>query len=268
MSVWAKPFPASAAQAIAAGLEFDVTTQHLLMVGRAQGTVDFGGPTSPVPAGLFVAAFDDNGAPVWVASCGGGSTDGSGIAVGHGGHIAVIGSIQGSATCGTQSVSSVSPSAQSILIVTLDGSGNALLAQAWGDTSSSPSSQGEPRLTAATDGKLWLAWVASGKVRVGMGAQTTVLSQVNEKLAIASLDSSGLNPLVRFYGDGQQEIGSLTTDSARNLLLIGTNHGTIDLGSGALSATNGGEILVGSWDEHFAPGWSTQYGSDSRCRRR
>jgi hypothetical protein len=145
---------------------------HLALAGPFQGTLSFGGTTTPLQsAGLddvFVAKIDLAGTPQWAARFGDPEDQiAYGVALDPGGNVVVTGSMQGTATLGASTIRSAG--GDDVVLAKLDPDGKPLWIERFGD----PSDQVGTALTtvlAGTSYDIVLVGNFAGQIDLGAGA--------------------------------------------------------------------------------------------------
>lgn len=231
--LWAKRF-GSTGNDHGAGLAFD-QGGNVYLTGYIDGTVSFGGASSPITsAGLldaFIARFDNNGNAIWVRDVGGSNFDqGFGIAVTRGGTVYATGTFMGTADfdpgSGTQNLTDAGLYNNGY-VLKLDVNGNF----AWVRQISS--AQDVAALTLALD--------SSGNVAVGGGfngsatfGNVTLNTAGSNDAFIASYTSTGtLRWAKGLGGTSDDHMESVAFDASGNIYGAGYYRTSADLDPGA-----------------------------------
>jgi hypothetical protein len=241
------------------------SSDNVLVTGIFGGTLDFGcGPMSATNPSLFLAKLDPAGNCLWSKNGAGNNFQvGNSVATDPAGNVFVAGEFAGAIDFGGGPLTSAGMN--DIMLAKFDPSGAHLWSQRFGNANGNESCRsiacdaaGHVTLTAVVNctppNKFDPPCVATidfgGGPLVGAGGTDIVL---------ADFDASGAHQWSKLFGDAaSQQSAYVTTDSDGDRLCYGSLAGTIDFGTGPMTAP--GLFLV-----RFSPSgsaeWGTQYGS-------
>jgi hypothetical protein len=257
--LWAKTFAGATG---IGGVAYDGGTHHVIAAGSTRKVTDFGAPSGPVQAGVFVATFNKSGSVVWANGCaqsGAGASTGP-VAVDSNGNVTVTGTFAGSLTCGSNVLTSSSPSTFSIFAVQFDALGQQRWALEWGDRSSG-TKQNEYvyGIAAAPDGSVWLTGQLNGLGKLTDGSLITTAG--NGDFLMLKVDSSGHVVRGGGYGDGAAQQGqAVAVDAKGNVYASGQSSGSIDFGDGPHHAIGQQDVVLAAFDSEGAVLWSQDFG--------
>jgi hypothetical protein len=210
----------------------------VVVVGRFQGTVDFGGGplTSAGGDDVFVARFLGNGAFVWAARFGDAADQrANAVALDMAGNVFLVGRFDGTLDVGKTSLTSAGGG--DAFVAALDKSGNPLWARSFGDD--------------APQEALAVASTPSGDVTIGGKLQGTadfgggdVTSAGGDDAFLVELDVAGSFLWAKTFGDGaEQQVLGVAADAGGAVWATGSAAGTVDFGGGPLVA-QGDDVFV------------------------
>lgn len=220
--------------------------------------------TSAGQQDVFVAKYNSSGTLQWLRSGGGTGADiGNGITVDNQGNVIVTGEFAGTATFGTQSLSSMNGSTD-VFTVKYDAAGNVLWAK-----------KGSAHLT---DRGLDVSSDASGNIFItGQFSDTITFDQVHinnmvNAIFVVKYDASGNEVWFRRIGGGSYNIAnSITCDANNKVLITGDFQGTITFygtTNSNLSALYSDAILLARYDNSGSLEWSSSASSESQVTSR
>lgn len=199
----------------------------VLLAGYLVGTLDFGcGALSAVGLDdIFIVSFDAAGACIWSERFGvaGQSQDIDSLAVDGSGNVLIAGVAYGGLVFGTDPLSGY-------FIAKFDSTGAPL----WSKSFAASSNSSFPTLAVDPSGNIVLAGSFSTTVNFGGG---TLTSAGSTDAFVAKFDPSGAYDWAKSYGDdNEQAANTVATDSCGNIFVAGGFGGTIDFGTGILTA--------------------------------
>lgn len=211
---------------------------EVVVVGRFQGEVDFGGGKLASAGGddVFVARFLANGAFLWADRFGDAADQrANAVAIDLAGNVFLAGRYEGALDVGKNAL--VAEGGGDAFVAALDKSGNPLWARSFGDASPQEA--------------LAVASTPSGDVTVGGKFQGTasfgggdVASAGGHDAFLATFDVSGAFLWARTFGDvAEQQILAVAVDAGGAVWATGSAAGTVDLGGGPLVA-QGDDVVV------------------------
>lgn len=236
------------------------------ITGFFYGTATFGTQTlvSTGVQDVFVAKYDNSGAFVWATSAGGAGSDiGNGINVDNAGNVVITGEFAGTATFGSQTLTSMNGSVD-IFTAKLDANGNFLWAK-----------KGSAHLT---DRGIDVACDPSGNVYVtGQFTDTitfdnTHLNNTYNAIFVVKYNSSGSEQWFRRIGAGTMNVvHGIAVDVSSNVYLTGDFSGNvIFFGSPnvTLSEPYPNGIFLAKYSSSGSLLWTASDGSDSEVSSR
>jgi len=207
--------------------------------GEASGTVDFGsGPlTAEGAPSAFVVKYDQQGTSVWGhVSKGSGMAATHAVAVGPSGAVAAVGSFQGGFDFGGGLL--MNPDIDDAWVTMFTAAGAHTYTKRFGDQSL----QSVEGAILTANGDVVIAGNFQGIIDLGGGPMTSV---DGFDIFVARLDSAGCPVWQRSFGGAgiQSLIGMSTDPTSGNALLTGAFSGSVDFGTGALTA-QGDDVFV------------------------
>lgn len=251
-SLGIEPFQGSATVAVAPGGD-------VVLAGTFGGSIDFGTGAFNAPGeGLYMARFDATGKPLWAhAYTGGAGLVPGQVAIDPAGGVLWIGSFQGFLDLGNGKLGVAGES--SAFVARVDADGQTAWSAAWNG--------GNPRATSVAVGPGGAALVTGqfeGKLQVG---QELLFGGAATSAFVAQLDPSGAVVHAQaLSGSGSCAGRSATFDAQGNGLVTGSFDGTIDLGTGPLSAESAGAAFLVSFDASGKALWSEAVGGTGPSR--
>lgn len=221
---------------------------------------------------LFVARVDDSGHALWAKRFGDDARQVEfdapinpqngvhGVTVDPQGHVVVAGHFRGTVDFGGGPL--VSPGGErDIFVVEFDGSGNHLWSRSFGGAAGNGAAHG---VITDAQGNVYVTGAFTGTIDFGGGAlvQPSIGGSDESGLFLVKLDVSGNHVWSRRYNSGTaQSLGSeAALDPQGNVLLTGYFGGTVDLGTGPLTAQGDRDALVAKLDPAGTTLWSKRYG--------
>lgn len=216
----------------------------VLVAGRMDGMVDFGGGRVGTGNGLFLTKLTAAGGFVFARAFAATGTQVKRSRVGAdaAGNIYVAGSFSGSLDVGGGAVAS--RGSFDVYVAKFDPSGRLLWHREYGDAVN----QEVTDLAVDAAGNVALIGVFDGAVDFGGGALTSMGGDtfVGGDMFVATLSTDGAHRFSARYGDAQPQRGqTIAIDAAGDLVVAGTFRGTLDLGSGPMTSAGGTDIFAG-----------------------
>ncbi len=222
------------------------------VTGKFNGTVTFGSQplTSNGYADIFVAKLGPNGNWLWAAQAGGTNDDhGYGIAVDGAGNAHVTGYFNGTATFGSQTLTTIG--GNDIFVAKLDPSGNWLrIVQAGGTGGETGRS-----IVMDSEGNAWVTGDFTGTTTFGSHTLTSSGFGYGtyENIFVAKLDPSG-NWLWAISGITSNGGKGIALDGADNACVTGYFGGTATFGNDSLTASGTSDIFIARLGIHPGAG--------------
>jgi FlgD Ig-like domain len=229
---------------------------NVIVTGRFEGTVDFGGGplTSTGSGDMFVAKFDANGNHIWSRHFGDVAEQaGTSISTDAVGNVFVTGGIQGTVDFGGGPLTSAGD--YDIVVAKFDANGNHQWSQRFGDANF------QLFIFVAVDGTGNVAISGSfdGEVDFGGGP---LASAGGSDIFVAKFDADGTHLWSRHSGDEHQQSGGLVSaDASGSIVITGWFWGTADFGGGPLTSAGGYDIFVAKFDADGDHLWSKRFGN-------
>ncbi len=252
--LWNKRFGDAAEQR---GTAIDLDAQNnIVIVGRATGTVDFGGGglTCLTNSDMYYAKYDPNGAYLGAKVFGtAGSHDALDVAVDNAGGIIIVGRIAGTIDFGGGTLTAVGASNDAVL-VKLTSAGAHVFSKVFGDD------QDQAIHAVAVDAanNIFVTGRMVGTADFGGGVLT---SAGLRDIFVAKFDSAGNHVWSKRFGAAADDTpNDLTVDGAGNVYVVGNFNGTVDFGGGALIGTGGMEAFIAKFDTNGNHLWSKRFG--------
>ncbi|MBW2736741.1 MAG: SBBP repeat-containing protein, partial [Deltaproteobacteria bacterium] len=230
---------------------------NITLVGRFQGTVDFGGGplTGAGDYDVFVASYTTDAVHRWSKAFGGPTRDYSfGIAVDNEDNTVITGHFQGSANFGGNVLTSAG--SNDIFMASYDSKGAHRWSRGLGGT------EDDQGRAVATDGSgnITITGLFHGSVDFGAGP---VVGGLSSDVFVASYDASGAHRWSRGAGGVMADIGhGVTVDSGGNVTVTGGFWGTANFGGDPLIDADNGDIFVASYTTKGAHRWSKAFNSN------
>ena len=205
----------------------------IVVAGEVAGSLDFGGGplTSAGQGDVFVAKLDAGGHHLWSARFGDADEQyAEHVAIDASGDIAVIGSFCGNVDFGGGPLACTG-GGHDVFVAVFDGSGHHLWSKSFGSPGTIEDGWG---IAFDASGNVLVTGGAEGAIDFGGGAAPP---EGEQSIFVAKLDPLGGFLWSKRVGDPLEQIGfAVTTDAAGDVLLTGRFEGTIDFGSGAMTA--------------------------------
>ncbi|PKN73855.1 MAG: hypothetical protein CVU50_01325 [Candidatus Cloacimonetes bacterium HGW-Cloacimonetes-3] len=234
---------------------------NTLLTGWFQNTASFG--TYTLTSGgsddIFAAKLDSTGNWLWAVRAGGTSgARGIGIAVDGDGNALMSGAFWGTASFGTQTLTSSGGS--DIFAAKLGTSGNWL----WAVKAGGDGSDFGRGIAVDGYGNAFLTGHFSSLATFGY---STLHSSVNQEIFVAMLDGSGFWVGALSAGGTLVDYGSgIAVDGSGNVYLTGEFEGTASFGDNTLTSSGGFDIFAAKLDPGFSWLWAVQAGGTQNDR--
>lgn len=234
---------------------------NAFVTGLFQETANFGNTnlSAQGESDLFVAKYDSTGGLVWARRAGGNDFDeGHGVALDAAGNAYLTGYFNGTATFGSQSLTSFSVS-NAVFVAKCDGNGNFLWARKAGGNFDA---EGNAIAVEGTTN----VYVVGAFAGTATFATTNIVGAGPNGLSdafLAKYDSAGNFLWVRKAGgNGIDEAFSVASDPSGNVALTGKISGAAAFGSINLTG-NGADIFVAKYDRDGNVLWARKAGGNS-----
>ena len=228
---------------------------NVLVTGRFQGTVDFGG--GPLVAGglgdVFVAKYDPTGAHLWSQSFGDTlAAIGRRIAADGTGNVFVTGLFEGTIDFGGGPL--VSAGMPDIFVVKFNAAGAHIWSKRFGYT------QFDTGWGIGVDaaGNVFVSGAFRERVDFGGGLLSSAGSG---DIFVAKYTPAGAHIWSQRFGDtGSDASFGLGVDGAGNVIVTGSYAGTIDFGGGPLVSAGSQDMFLATYDPTGTHVWSQRFG--------
>ena len=248
--IWGKSFGAPGVAGRVRAVATDATGAATLY-GDVSGSMSFGGAPLAGPC-IYVAKISDNGDVLWSKGFGS-NAGGKALAVTPAGDIVIGGSFQSSDIdfgTGVFHNGTFNPNAFIAELSGIDG------AAIW---SRAPCSDGTSacevgNLAIDLNGTLHMAGTFSGSIQPGSAPKLTALGSQDVILAQIALDGTVVRQKQIGGAQSSVSLAALAADAAGNALVAGSLYGTVDLGDGDVSSTNGADFVV-QYAPNHSFGW-------------
>ena len=236
--VWAKSLGDTAAEQKALGVTSD-KDGNVYVVGYFKGSIDLGGGMVTADAGKqdgFVVKYSPAGAYTWSKVWPATDISAVDVAVDATGDVYVLGNFKGATNFGGKDLDA--GVANDVFVVKLDKTGAHQWSHAFGEKNKS-----EEATSLALDAdKPVLLGTFTSTIDFGGGALT---SQGGFDIFLAKLDAAGCQIHANAYGGPMlQRAETLALDGSANIVFGGSFDGSVDFGTGALTATATDAYLV------------------------
>jgi hypothetical protein len=231
---------------------------NVIVVGRMEGTVDFGGGplTSAGSSDIFVAKFDGDGNHLWSQNFG--DEDGQwcqDITVTSVGDFILTGGFNGAVDFGGGPLTSAGGA--DVYLVKFDSGGNHIWSQCFGDDDH----QDGMSVTTDGSGNVSMTGLLMGTADFGGGPLT---SSGDSDIFVASFDGDGNHLWSQRFGSTDIDLGlGIAADTHGNVLLTGGFTGVADFGGGPLFGVGGMDIYLAKFDGDGNHVWSRRFGGQS-----
>jgi hypothetical protein len=231
------------------------------ITGGIDGAINFGGGS--IPAGVFVAKFNMNGAHVWSKGCGGTTTSprstGYGLDVDAQGNVLVTGTFGGTISCEIGK-SATSAGGSDVFVIRMSGTnGGPIWLKGFGDVTNTQAGWG---ITATSEGDALVTGSFFGGINFGGG---TVTADSSGSLFVTRLAAANGAHLWTTKGGNTTDGNDIAVDATNNAYVIGSYAGATTVGSAPLDPAGGTtDILFAKLDATTgnAP-WARGYGNTS-----
>lgn len=228
----------------------------VLFTGRLEGAITYeGGALNAVLLDVVVAKYDFAGNHLWTRIFGDSNhQEGSGIATDENNNVFLIGSFMGTLDLGSNPLSSAGD--WDAFVAKLDAAGNHVWSKRFG--AEGTDSGWEIALDNA-QGVIVTGVLNDGPADFG-GAPLTAAG--GDDAFLARLEQTTGNHLwSQCFGDGDNQVGThVTTDSTGNVVLVGRNDGTINVGGDAISSAGDVDVFVVKFGPSGNHLWSKGFG--------
>jgi hypothetical protein len=226
----------------------------VLVTGRFGFTADLGQGIAISNGGndIFAMRLSGAGQTVWASTFGGPSDDSGSDIVGDGqGGAFVLGGFQGTADLGLGNVTSAGSG--DVFVIKLSSTGQPV----WVKTYGGPVSDSATSIAADGQGNAVFVGAFEGTVDLGLG---NVTSNGGRDIYVIKLTSSGQTTWVKtFGGPGNESAQGVDTD-AQGVLVSGAFPGTVDFGTGPVTAKGMLDAYVVKLDGAGQTSWVRTYG--------
>lgn len=237
--LWSKSFGDSADQFVA-----DVATnadRDIYVTGNMSGSIDFGGPTivSSGVSNTFVAKLDRDGNHIWSKCFGGdGVQESTGIAVGAGGEVALVGNFTNNVVFEMGS-ERLSEGLSDIYVVRYHNDGTLAWNVRFGDTGA------QNVYSVSMDGADNTVLTGGFLGSVDFGNAMPHLSAGAADIFVAKLNVSGSHVWSHHFGDNKDQFGrDVAVDRLGNVFLAGDFYGAVSFGGSPLESTTSTDVFV------------------------
>ena len=251
------------------------SSDNVLVTGNFAGTLDFGcGPmtSSGVQGDMFVAKLSPTGSCLWSKRAGDTEfQNGFSVATDPADNVFVAGEFKGAIDFGGGPLTSLGST--DIFLAKLDPTGAHLWSQRFGSAAGTETSHS---IACDAAGHVSLAGVAHcsppGKfdppcvANVDFGGGPLVGAGSND-IVFADFDASGAHQWSKLFGDAMsQSEASVAVDSDGDRLLYGSFSGTVDFGTGPLTAP-GSNLFLARFTPAGSAEWANEYGDPSSVQQ-
>ncbi|WP_437746083.1 SBBP repeat-containing protein [Sorangium sp. So ce302] len=227
---------------------------RLVVAGRFSGALHVGEDRLESAGGsdVFLASFDDNGAPLWSERFGDGfDQQARAVAMDERGNAIVIGDFAGTLDLGGDPLESAGDF--DVFVASFDALGEHRWSKRFGDA-------GPQRAKAvAVDG--------AGNVIVGGEFGATIdlgggprAAGEHQAVFVAKLDSTGEHIYSRVIGEDGASLGQLLVDGAGDVVVAGGFRGDTTLADGSVTSAGDDDVFVAKLDPEGVYRWSHRFG--------
>jgi hypothetical protein len=252
IAVWSRSLGGHEAEALGVAMDKD---GNVIVTGYFFGTIDAGGGplTSAGDDDIFVAKFDALGNHVFSKSFGGEShQSGVDVAVDAGGNIVVTGQDWDGVDFGGGPLGGYY--GKQAFVVKLDPAGDHVFSKRFSGLGRSLGKG----LAVDGDGNILVTGTARGPVDLGGGPLPYTNS---DDVFLVKLDASGDHLWSKVLGEsGYLFSQRVAVDSARNVVILGTFGGVVDLGGGPHAAMGNQDTFLAKYDPDGVYLWSQAFG--------
>lgn len=227
--LWAKSLGDTATEQKTIGVTADADG-NVYIVGHHQGSIDLGAPmvAEAGKQNAYVAKLSPAGAFLWAKSWASTSAAAVDVAVDAGGNVFVLGNFKGKASFGGKEFDA--GSTNNVFLVKLDKEGD----HVWSKDFGVPTDADEATSLRLDGGKPVLFGAFTKQIDFGGGALT---SGGGYDVFLAKLDEEGCEIHSASYGGAMLQRGeTLGIDPTGNILIAGSFDGTVDFGTGPVTA--------------------------------
>jgi hypothetical protein len=237
---------------------------NVLLAGSFSGSVDFGGGplTSAGGSDAFVAKFDPTGKHLWSKRFGAvEEQSGRSITADAAGNVYVTGNFIGSVNFGGGALGSDACCFfEDMFLMKLDAAGNFVWAKDFGDGAA----QTARGVVADAAGNIVMVGDFQGAVDFGGGA-LSAMGVGGIDVFVAKFTTAGAHMWSKRFGDAaDQSAEEVALDAAGNVVITGNASGSIDFGTGALTAPGKKAALVAKLSPAGDAMWASIYGDEAR----
>ena len=231
---------------------------NVIITGRFQGSVDFGGGalTSTDNQDVVLAKYDATGAHLWSKAFGGTYIDeGYGVTVDGSNNVIITGHFYTTIDFGGGVLTSTGP--DDIFLAKFDPNG----AHLWSKRFGSGSAVGEDGFGVAADaaGDIALCGAYTNGTDFGGGPLSAVGAN---DVFVAKFDASGTHQWSKGFGSiGSDLANACTIDATGSIAMTGYFGGTVDFGGGPLTTAGSIDIFVARFDASGSHLWSRRAGA-------
>ncbi len=252
--VWSKRFGSTGFDD-AYGLAVDASG-NVVVIGRFEGTVDFGSGAGLVSAGstdIFVAKYNSAGVHQWSKRFGSTQADAAhAVALDGLGNVLMTGVFRLTVDFGGGNLSS--SGFNDVIVAKFDANGTHVWSQRFGSTLF------EAGNTIAVDGSNNVIVGGQFQGTVSFGGAGLVASSTD--MFLAKYNSAGVHQWsVDFGGTGGDLGKGVAVDGSGNVYYTGLFEGTVNFGGGAFVSLGASDIFLAKYNSAGAHQWSDSYGS-------
>lgn len=251
---WSQSFGSASDQSA-----YDITKDasgNIIIVGELYGTVDFGGGPLVSAGGsdIFIAKFDAAGNHLWSKRFGDAAFQGANaVTTDAGGNIVVVGTASGTVDFGGGPIATAGNG--DVFVARFSPAGGNIYSNVFGDAN--VDFAGGVAVDASNN--IVVVGQFAGSIDFGGGMLT---SAGNYDIFVAKINPLGVYIWSKSFGDVQYDYGQgVATDSAGNVILIGSYGGTVDFGGGPLVSAGSNDIVVAKFNGTGAHTWSKSFGN-------
>src|SRR6059058_1299237 len=260
---WARGF-GGAASDVGYGVAVD-SSGNIVMTGRVESSVDFGGGVVCQPATVFVCKYSPTGATLWSKCLGGvrGGGTGRAVAVDGNGNVLVTGKLSGTVDFGTGPLTSAG--ASSIFVAKYSAAGVPVWSRAFGGGFNDVGNG----VAVDAGGNVVIIGTAAGTVNFGGGP----IAANGYTIVVAKFSPAGGHLWSRGFGDSFSNSGNaVAVDPSGNIAVTGAFSGPADFGGGVLTSA-GVDIFLAKlspagghlWSRHFGSALAVHAGNGVAC---
>ncbi len=233
-------------------------TGNVLIAGGFLGNANFGGSTLMSAGGtdIFLASFDNDGAPRWSKRFGDNQPNqiAYAVATDAADNVLVAGSFWGTVNFGGSNLTTVG--GDDIFLAKFDANGNDVWSMSFGNASTDQIARSVAIGPANT---IIVAGWFLGTVNFG-GSNLTSSGGVD--IFVAKFDADGDHVWSKKFGGLEdQRLESVAVDGSGNVVVTGYYDGTVDFGGGQLPSTAENDIFLAKLNASGNHVWSQRFGS-------